>query len=157
MKVIYLDIDQVLNCHDDNVRLHDTLTNTGLIPDDIYFFSRGDYVVRNKLERLQRIVKKYDAKVVIVSSWDTFKNDGEKICRFLSVPYHSDAFNTGGGIERGRGVKKHAETYGINKEDYIIIDDAGHQMYEDHDRLIHVNGRIGLSDDDESKISNIWG
>lgn len=155
MKVIYLDIDQVLNNHDDHERLHHSLSSSGLIPEDFRFFSRGDYVVMDKLNRLKEIVKLYNAKVVIVSSWSTFRGDGESICRFLGVPYHSDAYNTGGGIERGRGVIKHASDNGIDEKDYIIIDDAD-CMYEDNSRLISIDGRKGIQDSDVEKIKNFW-
>lgn len=155
MKVIYLDIDQVLNCHPDHERLHNSLSGTGIIPEDFLFFSRGDYVVKDKLKRLQAIVKKYNASVVIVSSWATFEGDGERICRFLSVPYHSDAFNTGGGIHRGKGVIEHAKHHNIDADDYIIIDDA-ECMYEDTCRLVNIDGRIGITDADVESIKNFW-
>jgi len=156
MKVIYLDIDGVLNCYSDHERLHNSLRTTGLIPEDIHFFTRGDYVVSDKLKRLQSIVSEYNAQVVIVSSWATFNGDSENICRFLKVPYHSDALSTGGGLMRGRKVIEHSELYNINSDDYIIIDDSGDQMYEDHSRLIHVDGSTGLCDNDIEKIHHLW-
>lgn len=155
MKLIYLDIDQVLNCYDDHERLHHSLSSSGLIPEDIYFYTKGDYVVKDKLDRLLEIVNHYGAQVVIVSSWATFKRDGENICRFLGVKYHSDAYNTGGGIERGRGVKQHALDHNLEETDYIIIDDAD-SMYEDQSRLIHIDGRKGITDDDVEYIKNFW-
>lgn len=155
MKVIYLDIDQVLNCHDDHERLHNSLKSSGLIPEDILFFSRGDYVVKDKLDRLQKIVNEYDAQVVIVSSWHTFDGEGERICHFLGVKHHSDAYNTGGGEARGRGVIQHANDYGIADKDYIIIDDA-ECMYEDRSRLIHIDGRKGITDEDVEFIKRFW-
>ena len=155
MKVIYLDIDQVLNCYEDHERLHNSLSSSGLVPEDIYFYTKGDYVVKDKLERLQKIVNEYDASVVIVSSWDTFKGDGERICRFLGVKHHSNAYNTGGGEGRGRGVIKHAQDHGILTDDYIIIDDAD-CMYEDQSRLVHIDGRKGITDADVEAIKRFW-
>lgn len=153
MKVIYLDIDGVLNSYVEYQILENVFNTGGEIPSNIIFYDHANYIETNKLNRIHRIVRKYDARVVIVSSWVCKQRENIKICEFLDVPYHSDALCTSGGVYRGRGVKHHASMHNIN--DYIIIDD-GDVMYEDTTHLIHIDGLVGITEDDLQRIDDKW-
>lgn len=153
MKVIYLDIDGVLNSSIEYQILENVYSTGGEIPSNIIFYDRANYIETNKLSLIHRIVRKYDARVVIVSSWVCKHRESIEICEFLGVPYHSDALTTCGGVYRGRGVKNHAMKHDI--KDYIIIDDSA-VMYEDSTHLIDIDGLVGITEDDLQRIDDKW-
>lgn len=153
MKVIYLDIDGVLNSYKDHVLLDDIFRTGGVVPPSFVFYDKGNYIEKHKLKLLHMLIDRYDAKVVVVSSWVCYNREAFAICEFLNIPYHSDPLYSGGGTRRGRTIVEHALKHGIN--DYIIIDDSL-QMYEDTERLIHIDGHVGITKEDISKVEDLW-
>ncbi|UOX40402.1 hypothetical protein OBDJBBDK_00078 [Aeromonas phage AhFM11] len=136
--VVYLDIDGVLNNMDDHAIWR---TNRASHLFRVSPYNRGDFVSNHRLSLLRDWIKRNDAKVVIVSSWVVLNDTGKMICDFLELPYHSEAYCTGGGNYRGTGVLRHVSDYGIQR--WVIFDDA--KCMYDHDstlldHLVHVHG-----------------
>lgn len=141
--VVYLDIDGVLNNMKDHAVWRTDRHNTLF---RVSPYNRGDFVSNFRLGILREWIHAHNAKVVIVSSWVVLNDTGKMICEFLELPYHSEAYNTGGGNYRGTGVLKHIADYGIKR--WVIFDDA-RQMY-DHEEillqhLVHVQGGLTAS------------
>lgn len=145
--VVFLDIDGVLNSAEDYEMLHiNHLSN-------LKFYSKGDFVSKIKLKRLQKFLNDIDAKVVFVSSWfwgspntEERIRENKDMIRFLGL--ESRALGvlkyTGGGLGRGKEVLKMVET--LELVNWIVVDDAGSNMY---DFEIHkIYGKIGITDTD---------
>lgn len=150
-KVIYLDIDGVLNSGEDFTNLCNGSDNVSY--KTRCFINQGNYVEYYKLQILHRIIKECNASVVIVSSWANVLQTGEYICSCLELPYHSEAYYTGGGEYRGMGIQRHVHDYDLIDSDYIIIDDS-QRMYYSKERLITIDGRYGITTSDEKRIIN---
>lgn len=148
-RVIYLDIDGVLNTWTD-------LQN--LIRGDGQFlqYNKGDFVEVGKLTRLQELIERVNARVVVVSSWVCLDTTSKKVCDFLNVPYYGEPLCTGGGVERGRKVKVHMQQNGFLDHQVVIIDDGGDRMYEDLSRCVVVNGRVGLTGEDCEQVIRLF-
>lgn len=141
--VVYLDIDGVLNNMDDHA-IWRTDRNNHLFLTSPY--NRGDFVSQHRLSILRDWIKRNDAKVVIVSSWVVLNDTGKMICDLLKLPYHSEAYSTGGGPYRGTGVLKHVGDNNIHR--WVIFDDAK-CMYEHNATLLQhlVHVVRGLTED----------
>lgn len=148
-RIIYLDIDGVLNTWTD---LQNLIRGDG----EYLQYNRGDFVEMGKLRRLQDLIERVGARVVVVSSWVCLDTTSKKVCNFLGVPYYGEPLNTGGGIERGRKVKKHMEQNGLKDHQVVIIDDGGERMYEDLSRCVVINGRVGLSSNDCEQVVRLF-
>lgn len=129
--VVYLDIDGVLNNMEDH-EIWRTDRASHLFRTSPY--NRGDFVSNHRLSILRDWIKRNDAKVVVVSSWVVLNDTGKMICDFLELPYHSEAYDTGGGQTRGTGVLRHVADYGIHR--WVIFDDAK-RMYDHEEILLH--------------------
>ena len=136
MKVIFLDIDGVLNSEKTFVRNYYIKKDTGIRPPDID---------EEKVEYLSRIVKETNSYIVLSSSWRIFFNfvDNE----LLPAPGHKDAVGLYNLFlkydiplidKKGRdvGAKREEEIkdYLDNHEDienYLIIDDECFNLNEE--------------------------
>ncbi|AFN69646.1 hypothetical protein Aes012_016 [Aeromonas phage Aes012] len=141
--VVYLDIDGVLNTQDDHMEWR-TDRNSHLYRVSPY--NRGDFVSNHRLSLLREWLKKHDAKVVIISSWVVLRDTGKMICDFLELPYHSEAYDTGGGKSRGTGVLRHVADHNIHR--WVVLDDA--KCMHDHNEvllrhLVHIRGGLNES------------
>ncbi|AAQ81336.1 hypothetical protein 44RRORF017c [Aeromonas phage 44RR2.8t] len=141
--VVYLDIDGVLNTVSDH-EIWRTDRASHLFRTSPY--NHGDFVSNHRLSILREWLIRNNAKVVIVSSWVVLNDTGKMICDFLELPYHSEAYNTGGGQGRGTGVLKHAADHGIRR--WVVIDDA--KCMYDHSEvllhhLVHIEGGLNES------------
>lgn len=148
--VIFLDIDGVLNSEED--RQHSYISDLFNMLETTRF-SMGDWITNSKLERLHEFLSVIDAQVIMVSSWfcgnpTTFeqKQKNAAICDFLGLTNRTLAISryTGGGLHRGSEVLKIVESLGL--VDWVVIDDAGSNMYEFDTHQI--DGRVGLTDTD---------
>lgn len=151
--IIYLDIDGVLNSYRDHKKICESLERGEGYPENFLVWKRNDYVDVRKLSLLQKFITNINALVVIVSSWDCFEGNEIEICDFLDVPLHSKAFYTGGGYQRESAIIRHANHYGIPEHSYIIIDDS-HEYYKTQ-RLVYINGRVGLQSSDIEKAYSL--
>ena len=150
MKIIFLDIDGVLNGAFSR-HIGDADENAVVRSWDN---PHGDYVELSILNILRRIIEQTGAKVVITSSWAHSDEDGVNIGIMMDIPTIDKTWCTGGSLQRGESVLDWIDSHDV--ESYIIIDDAGHNMYESYNsrlwsRMIHTNGRLGMQPSDEPK------
>lgn len=120
----------------------------------------GDRVHIPTWTYLRSLFLEYKVQVIIVSSWvrSYLSSDASDIVRLKDFLGYSDILGsiyTGGGYDRGECVKASVETLGIS--DWLVIDDARDQMYEDrvffnNNRFIHPHGRYGLGSMELEKI-----
>ncbi len=120
MKVIYLDIDGVLNCSDTKARIMDRVGLDGKL-----------------LGNLKKVVEKTDAKIVLISTWkegwvkDKVKKPFQSsFARYLDEKFSAhnlkvfdktDSRADGEFLSRGEGILRYNEKNGV--DDFIIIDD----------------------------------
>jgi hypothetical protein len=130
MKVIFLDIDGVLNCQSSESHCG------GLIGID-----------DKKVIVLSKIVKETDAKIVLCSSWKTFWEKKEKLDQNEMGNYLDRKLKrqrlyiidktTDKGSNRGYGINKWLEDRD-NIESWIVLDDDVFKDYEEEDILPHL-------------------
>lgn len=120
LKIIFLDIDSVLN----NYAGHQKLM-TGDKSDILNFDRYGDYVQKSLLENFHGILAKVpDAKIILITSWCSKEHGyNYSIAKFLGVESHyfGSLENTGGGFGRVREVEKCIKTYQPDR--FVVIDD----------------------------------
>jgi hypothetical protein len=120
MKVIYLDIDGVLNCSETKARIMDSVGLDGKL-----------------LGNLKKIVEKTNAKIVLISTWkegwvkDKVKKPFQSfVARYLDEKFSAHNLKVfdktenkadGKFLSRGEGILRYNETNGI--DNFIIIDD----------------------------------
>lgn len=148
--IIFLDIDGVLNTAD-SVRCLDEcpemVIQSGKLP--------GDVLDLRNLLLLEALVGRIrlfrgNPMIIGVSSWFT-KQEHVKMFNDMVEPnlyMMAKAMFTGGG--RGRGNHVLELVSGAKSAHYIIIDDAGDNMYDldepkIRNHLLQVDGRVGLS------------
>lgn len=143
-KLVFLDIDGVLNSqrfYENNVESIKKETD----------WPRCDIDQRACI-RLQDIIKRTGAKVVISSTWRL--NYYDFLVRFLSE-YGIDVIGKTGrgcrdcvrGNEIYRWIKDNEEICGDywKYKKYVILDDDSDMLYWQKDNFVHVNSQIGLS------------
>jgi hypothetical protein len=149
MKVIFLDIDGVLNSQE---FLNKNKGASG--------FSAGR-IDPELVARLNRIVQSTGAKIVISSTWRHGKSVWElkHMLRSRGFQYSSNIIDRtpiGMGI-RGQEIQDWLELDPERErvdpnhdpvEAYVIIDDNNEMLPDQQDHMVHTNGQIGLTDED---------
>ncbi len=117
MKVIFLDVDGVLNCQSSKSRCADY---RGIIGID-----------NDKVKRLRRIVETTKAKIVLCSSWKSrwervYKEDQGELANYLDRKLKRERLHIidktkDNGCDRGDGIIKWVGEH--NVESFIILDD----------------------------------
>lgn len=109
MKVIFLDIDGVLNNEYSKTR-----APSGVIGID------GD-----KVKRLRKIVESTGAKLVLTSSWktDTGEDRDYMLRKLGRERLHVLMHTVDEGWNRWEGIRRWIDRYGESMESYIILDD----------------------------------
>lgn len=158
MKIIFLDIDGVLNS---GIR-HETepYWYTKPTPDDIRIYHGGDWIEIKMLQMLKDLVDEYNLYIVGISSWfsrnEKLKHKNYKvIAEFLDLPIIDISNNTGGQRDRGaiEWIKEHPE---YEVEEWCYLDDADHLFDDPSDpRLVQPSGRYGLQDYDIEEIKKV--
>lgn len=143
-KVIFLDVDGVLNC-------------------DTSGSSCGPYlgIDNDKVKRLRRIVEATGAHIVLCSSWkdewysEPFKDEQSELANYLDRKLKRERLyifdkTLDDWHHRGAGILKYIKMHPIVKK-FIIIDDEMFD-YEQYSRLmgslIRTDTHVGLQDDD---------
>lgn len=145
MKIIFLDIDGVLNCESTFIKREEHFDMTGEILSD---------VDEEKVILLMQIVKQTDAKIVLTSSWrDSWEKQGEKYVPIRDSSKKADEIFKRNGIEiysitphikenRPKEISKWLDNHG-GKENikFISLDDDffkfQYDMYGIGDCLVH--------------------
>lgn len=141
MKVIFLDIDGVLNTEETYNRLYRSKN----------FLSMYDVEIDNfRLEYLKRIIEQTDAKIVLSSSFRHFfiKENDKIIPTNLKSKKVYEIFNKYG-LEiyditptQRKSREEEIQSWLSNRDDienFIIIDDDGDSFYELYDKLIQTS------------------
>ena len=134
MKVIFLDIDGVLNSIQDKF--------SWTIETDIHFI------------RLKRIVEKTGAQIVLSSSW-RMGNSGRDIVHKRLQQFSMDFIDVTpifNGQHRGREIADWLSRHEV--ESFVILDDEG-DMDELVNHLVKTDMNIGLQDGDVDKAINL--
>ena len=151
MRVIFLDIDGVLNSHRTAAAYREPLMR------------KLDPV---SVKLLHRIVSKADAKLVISSTWRLDPDwltlvwgclrEAGWPCDYGDCPIIGRTAKYLG-IRKVRGdeidmwLKENPEY-----DDYLIFDDDSDMLPHQKDRFIHCDGKIGISWDNWSQVRKIW-
>lgn len=114
MKVIFLDVDGVLNCGSSQARCE------GFIGID-----------NDKVKRLRTIVERTDAKIVLTSTWKSFwfpidKEDQDGLANYLDRKLKREGLRIldktkGEGMDRGKSILEWVNSR--NVESFVILDD----------------------------------
>lgn len=134
MKVIFLDIDGVLNSKQDRFSWD--------IETDIHFI------------RLKRIVDKTRAQIVLSSSW-RMGNSGRDIVHKRLQQFGMDFIDVTpifSGQHRGREIADWLSRHEV--ESFVILDDEG-DMDELVDHLVKTDMNVGLQDNDVDKAISL--
>ena len=166
MKVLFLDIDGVLNSENWFVyRIYCVKNN--MVNILMNFVDTDDRNIKHKLTmlddraiaNLNRIIEETGCKVVLSSSWrspseseniftqDLLKLKGFKYEFYDVTPrlWFSD-FTTRRGEEINVWLDKESEKHEI--ESFVILDDDSDMLPEQMNNFIHVDGQVGLVDKD---------
>lgn len=162
MKVIFLDIDGVLNTKYWYTQMD---RNT---PKDKY----GYVFDPNTVANLKRIVEESGADIVISSSWKCMGlSQIEEMWRDRSLPGKiigitpnsvSDEMLLNADIDsielfhiRGEEIKQWLTKYGKQVSNYAIIDDMDNMLSEQQSRFVHTNPEVGITEEDAQKTIEI--
>ena len=151
MKIIFLDIDGVLN-HSRFLKERAPSCVMG-ISDELVL-------------KLKQIVGKTDAKIVLISTWKDIWEKDENLCeedalylnkklKMQDLFVHDKTLNE---FVKDRGLGIHEYLLNNNVENFVILDDYDNEDFEKYDlkrNFIKVNRRTGLSDDDVEKAVKI--
>lgn len=151
MKIIFLDIDGVLNCWSRKIPRVKTERS-------IHFYS--EELVAN----LNELIEKTDAEIVVSSTWRL----GETVESMSAILKKIGVAKGCIGItprffEHGslRGneilywIKTHVDTPCHEYKSYVILDDDSDMLYCQKDNFIHVDGEFGLTKRDVLKAIRI--
>ncbi len=161
MKVIFVDVDGVLNCR----------TSKSYCHDDLYGIITG--IDSDKVKRLAKIVEITGAEIVLSSDW---KDGWEKYC---TIPKRSHAKyldnhlykkgkltikdktpNTSkGSWFRGNEILAYLRSH-QDVENYVILDDTFFEDFsikEISEHLVLTDYKVGLTDSDVEKAVKILG
>ena len=154
MKVLFLDIDGVLNCEASRLMAHNQ--------------KAGDFATHRAwldgaVEELKRIIKETGCQIVISSDWRlcnvpnlqaAFKN--EELPNWLGFTPELGK-NNWHNMNRGREVAAWiaaAEAEGDKVESFAIVDDNDWFMPDQQSRFVHTSDTQGMTKDDADDI--IW-
>ena len=148
MKVIFLDIDGVLNTSDTFKRRKKIYKKIGVLIPRLDFF---------RIRYLKEIVKNTEAKIVITSSWKKSKND------MRELKYIFDLFNLniyGVTLNCIDGIRSNEIIDFLNKhnvDSFVILDDESCDLIGLEEHLVKTRnyGQTGLLKDHISVAINI--
>lgn len=153
-KIIFLDIDGVLNCASEYGTYKKQLPN---IPG--YWFH-----VPELIERFNKVIAATNAKIVVSSTWRLGKTL-EEMRRILSAmgvkgecigltPVFDTNYSVRGN-EILAWIRENISTPYYNYQNYVIIDDDSDMLYWQKDNFVNTNGQVGLTDRDAMKAIRI--
>jgi hypothetical protein len=141
-RIVFLDVDGVLNSIDWQHELHEQGKRKDMHPDDL--------ICPEMMERLNRIVEVGKADVVVSSAWRTGRRVGELQALFERHGFRGRiAGKTGHGFngERGMQVLNWLELTGNEDATFIVIDDEMSDLGRVLRCLVKTDGKTGLQDE----------
>ena len=166
MKVLFLDIDGVLNsqnwfgyrlyCSKNNI--YDRILNFTDINDE-YINHKLSMIDDRAIVNLNRIIEETGCKVVLSSSWKSSRKSVNDLTQYIlkikGFKYElygvtprlwRDEFGTQRGEEIQMWMDKESEKNKI--ESFVILDDDSDILPEQMKNFIHIDGQVGLIDKD---------
>ena len=154
MKVIFLDIDGVLNCDSTTNKLFDY-----------------DFVDEDKIMRLKSIIDQTGAKVVLDSTWRDgwyhwdkgyttqacemyIELERELMRHGISLMDKTPMFK-GGMSVRGQEIKYWMEHQDKEIESFVILEDWENLWPYNDDNIVWIDGEVGLTDKDVERAVEI--
>ena len=135
MKIIFLDIDGVLNTRNYMIKNHERVVRFYSDYKEMYKNNFNLHVDRlmldidyEKLNILRDIVEKTNAKIVIISSWKSLGVYDEVAKRLIEMGIPIIGKTDDGLDGRGHGIYRYLNTH--NVIDYVILDD---DIFSDYD------------------------
>lgn len=138
MKVLFLDVDGVLN----------TFRDYETIGDDVMFYR----INRRCLDRLKNIIKETGCKLVLSSSWRVMKDGRETLEKIGELEFIGETDEDSGprGFQIKRWLDKHPEV-----ENYCIVDDDGDMMQNQLPHFIQTDPEYGITETIEYRIKYV--
>ena len=175
MKVLFLDIDGVLNSQNWFGWRAYCMKNKGIgefdmdkhLTDDKYVLYKLSMLDQRAVANLNRIIDETGCKVVLSSSWRCLWNPKENDLTVEALKLRGFKYDFYGvtprmpqkdfGQERGLEIQAWMDKeLEINEiESYLILDDDRDMLPEQMDNFILINGQYGLSDIDVFKAIEI--
>ena len=145
MKVLFLDIDGVLN--------NDATTEKS--PDG--YTGIDDSLV----ERLAKVIKELELTIVLTSTWKDDWSDKKPDGLYLDAKFMAQGLKVTGrtfdasSSKRGSGIRDYLSNHEV--ESYVIVDDMDFSDFTDEllDHFVMTNPVTGLSDTDIDEIRKI--
>ena len=162
MKVIFLDIDGVLNASDYMCALHyryRSLVHKDEaeypIPNDEVRDSYGKYFDPRCIIHLEAIINFTGCKIVISSTW---RKDGltkmKNLWEYRDLPGEIVGVTPVLNMERGEEIKNYLEEHDYIT-DYCIIDDDSDMLPEQMNNFVKTSNKFGLTHQDAERVINI--
>lgn len=155
MKLIFLDVDGVLNSEEYIVKEHDRLGH------EIYvktYLQQGGIPFDPKcLKFLKYIIDKTNALICVSSTWRLSKDQRERLNMALgNYANRIIGYTPYLGVEKGRGLEIEQVLNNLKEikcplENYIILDDDKDMTEEQMEHLILTNYKTGLTMEDAIK------
>lgn len=138
MKVLFLDVDGVLNIFRD----YETIGN------DIMFFK----INRRCLERLHRIIKDTGCKLVLSSSWRVLRDGRKTLEKIGELKFIGETDDDG--IHRGKQIKRWLDAH-PEVENFCILDDDGDMLLSQQAHFVQTDPEFGLTETMEYRVKLI--
>lgn len=149
-KIIYLDVDGVLATQAQIKRVYAQTNRT--CPPGI---AQIDDLCVNLLHT---IVNKYQAKIIVSSTWRLLKSDMDALKQAFDkygmvisgvTPYSNPG-------QRGREIEEHMRDNHIRINNVVVIDDSVDDLQQFKDRLVKTDPEVGLQVTDVAKVQRIF-
>lgn len=128
MKVLFLDIDGVLNCKRDLEVIVEKPTNR---------------IINQKfVERLNDIIEETGCKIVLSSTWRKFPDDVEWLKEFFPIYDTTPNLNS----PRGEEIRYWLKEYGKDVVKYCIVDDDGDMLDDQLRHFVQTTFDDGLTE-----------
>ena len=133
MKIIFLDIDGVLNSNDFFASNHEEVKKIKYDLNDIDTLLKRQMmdIDFSKVMILKKVVDETNAKVVITSSWKKLKIFPYVMCALIREGIPIIDITHDNGYNRGIGIRKYLLEHDVR--DYVVLDD---DIFDDYDKEI---------------------
>lgn len=146
MKVIFLDIDGVLNHEDWFEKVYEQLNDLGGKDnfDELSYFALE--IDPEKVKLIQEIINKTGAEIVLSSSWRHMRNVNEILSRHnLSFIAKTPDFIEAECNDRGDEIQHWLDNNTV--ESFVILDDDRDMLESQKNNFINTDGLIGLTEE----------